>query len=289
MVKIMGFYALVFMNNLDSLKSTPPPTQRPGPLIGVTCQEELISDSPKDSPKNTLNLDYITALERAGGSPVILPTTHRAKTTLKHLDGLMLTGGADVDPFYFGEEPIPAQGKIEPGRDEMELSITQRALEMDLPILGICRGMQVLNIAAGGDIYQDIYSQPLEKEKILEIVGQLDPVSDPIKHLQKAPGKHPTHGVKVRESSQLYRMIGEKNIRVNSFHHQAVRTVAPGFVVSACSRDGVIEGMERVEGNLTFAVQWHPEQMEPVRELERKIFKGFVRACGGQRIDQHDQ
>lgn len=228
------------------------------PLIALSCRE--------DGDKNRINLAYSRAVENLGGVPVLLPSllsVDAKKAIVGKISGLILTGGVDVDPYYFGEEPIRHQGEIEPGRDKMEMFITKKALDKNLPVLGICRGMQVLNIAAGGDIYQDIYSQ----------------LETSIKHDQKAPGCYPTHSIDILEETKLHRITGKRNLRVNSFHHQAVNNIAPGFVASAYSADGIVEGIESEKYKFALAVQWHPELMCPGHVESEKVFGTFVESC----------
>ncbi|UMZ75005.1 gamma-glutamyl-gamma-aminobutyrate hydrolase family protein [Natranaerofaba carboxydovora] len=226
-------------------------------LVGLTCREE--------NDKNRISLNYTKVIEKLGLVPILIPSLSSMdakKGLLKHLSGLILTGGVDVDPVYFGEEPLLGQGEIEPLRDKLEIFLTRKALDKNLPLLGICRGMQVLNIAAGGDIYQDIYSQ----------------LDNTLKHEQIAPGRHPTHGIDIQEDTKLYQITGKKNIRVNSFHHQAIRNIAPGFVESAKSPDGIVEGMESTMHSFALAVQWHPELLWEVQVESNNVFNAFVEA-----------
>lgn len=211
------------------------------PVIGITCAWE------EERQRFFLSAAYVRAVEAAGGLPVPIPYTGAAGVApwLEILDGLVLSGGGDVDPFYFGEEPLPGCGEVDPRRDSFELELVREALRLHLPLLGICRGLQVINVAAGGDIYQDIYRQ----------------VPGCLKHRQDAPRWAATHGVEVREGTRLAYILGTGSLRVNSFHHQAVRRVAPGLVIAACAPDGLVEALESAGAGFVLGVQWHPEAM----------------------------
>ena len=231
------------------------------PVIALTCNHD---------PGNgliSLSRNYTRAVDAAGGLPVMLDVTgdeQKLKDILLLADALVLTGGGDVDPFFIGEEPLPGCGDIDPERDRFEISLTRLLLSAGLPVLGICRGMQVLNIAAGGDIHQDISSQQ----------------EDSIKHAQQAPRWHPTHHIKVAEGTVLAQITGGGNIRVNSFHHQAVRNIAPGFMVSAISADGVVEAIENPGLPFALGVQFHPETMWERDRLFLLLFDALVKAVG---------
>ncbi|GBF32239.1 para-aminobenzoate synthase [Desulfocucumis palustris] len=231
-----------------------------GPVIGLTCSHDMQND------RIWLARNYTRAVEAAGGIPLLLDYSGNAgvfKKLVNYLDGVILTGGVDVDPVFFDQEPSPACGEIDPERDCFEMELTRLFLSAGLPVLGICRGMQVLNIAAGGDIYQDIYSGSQRG----------------IQHRQQAPRWHPTHDIEVVKGTLLERITGGGKIRVNSFHHQAVRKIAPGFIVSARSSDGVVEGIERPDLPFVVGIQCHPETMWPRDKLFLSIFQALVRAA----------
>ncbi|MFZ5626618.1 MAG: gamma-glutamyl-gamma-aminobutyrate hydrolase family protein [Bacillota bacterium] len=229
------------------------------PIIGITCN--LVNNGTVHS----LNVDYARAVEAAGGMPVILPAacTECAGQILHMLDGLILSGGGDLDPAFFDEEPVPGLGEITPERDLFELELTKQALKADLAILAICRGMQVLNVAMGGTLYQDINSQ-------------LDRV---LKHRQEAPRWYASHKVSIKNGSLLSRILQSREVRVNSMHHQAVNKVGYGLKVTAQAADGVIEGVESENHKFVLGVQWHPEAMWAKDPLQLKLFTALVEAA----------
>lgn len=210
---------------------------------------------------------YYQSIEQAGGIPVIIPPTdNRVLLTalLDRIDGLLLSGGADVNPLYCHEEPQKALGSINPQRDACELLLTRLAYDRNIPILGICRGIQVLAIALGGHIRQDIYSTD----------GETLPAT--IKHSQSAPRHISTHTVTIESDSILGHLLGEK-LFVNSFHHQAVDQPGPRFNVTARATDGIIEAIESNEMKDIIGVQWHPECYAPAGDKTMApIFRYFV-------------
>ncbi|MGE5594013.1 MAG: gamma-glutamyl-gamma-aminobutyrate hydrolase family protein [Betaproteobacteria bacterium] len=238
------------------------------PLVGVTCSGYSPNES-GETRKHTLPHDYVYALTKAGSEVVILPAGdgESALRLAESLGGVVLSGGADLDPRHFGEEPHPSLGHIDPERDEFELALVKAAVQAGTPILAICRGIQVLNVAMGGTLYQDIPSQ----------------VNGAIKHRQDAPRYYASHQVIVERHSKLAGMVGAGEVLVNSFHHQAVRQVAPGFVVSARSSDGVIEGIESVHDLFVVGVQWHPECMTDRYPAMFEIFAAFVAEAAARR------
>lgn len=230
------------------------------PIIGVT-------PSMREEQTLAVHRANTDVLIQAGGTPVILPYTNRSDVLSRladGMDGLLLTGGGDIDPTLFGEEPLPGLREIIPERDHMEIALSRRLLEEDKPILALCRGCQILNIAAGGDMYQDLSRQ----------------CSDILQHEQRSPRSHPSHTVTVEKGSLLYRLTEKRQYKVNSFHHQAVRRLAPGFEATAVTRDGVIEAFESRHHTFVLGVQWHPEHMAETDAVTRGLFEAFVQACG---------
>ncbi|WP_042146901.1 gamma-glutamyl-gamma-aminobutyrate hydrolase family protein [Paucisalibacillus sp. EB02] len=234
------------------------------PLIGVVTSTDLEQDVYYTSKDN------VNAINRAGGVPFLLSYSQNKDDILeiaRKLDGLYATGGYDIDPTIFGEEPHPKLGIIIPERDLFEIELMKRVLELDKPIMGVCRGSQTLNIALGGDMYQDIYAQ---------IPGEL------LQHQQKAPKMHGSHYVDVLEGSLLKELTGKTRMKVNSRHHQANRNVINPLQVSALASDGVIEAIESTKHRFVLAVQWHPESMlVSDDEASEAIFNGFIEACKG--------
>jgi putative glutamine amidotransferase len=208
----------------------------------------------------TLNTAYVRALESAGLVPLAVPTMltpARAAAALTGggVRGLVLTGGEDVAPDRYGASPHPRLGAVDPGRDAVEVALIDAARQRQLPILAICRGIQILNVALGGTLYQDLDSER----------------PGPVPHSDETA----RHAVRVEAGSLLERTLGARAATVNSRHHQAIRDLAPGLKAVAWAEDGVIEGAESQDSQAPWivAVQWHPEDL-----AERALFDGFARA-----------
>ncbi|MGA9173295.1 MAG: gamma-glutamyl-gamma-aminobutyrate hydrolase family protein, partial [Thermoactinomyces sp.] len=197
------------------------------PVIGITMSLE-------QNQKQFLSREYSDAIIAAGGVPFLLPYTVDDELIMEmseRFDGLLLSGGGDIDPTLFDEEPHPGLGEIVPDRDEMEIALIEQFNAKNKPILGICRGCQILNIAMGGDMYQDL---PGQKQAVLQ-------------HAQRAPRSHASHTIQIAEDSLIYSIFEKSLIKVNSFHHQAVRKVVPPLKVTAVASDGVIEAFESIQ------------------------------------------
>jgi len=211
------------------------------PVIGI-------SSTWGEGTSTSAPLTYVESVIRAGGVPLVLPITLDPAIMaqmLDRIDGLIMTGGEDIDPLkWFGEEPVPGMGEIVPARDSFDIALIRMAVGRGLPLLGICRGHQLLNVAFGGTLYQDIPSQ---------VKGSS------VKHSQKAPRYYGTHTINIEKGSLLNKQIGLEKVAVNSYHHQAVKDVAPGFKVTARSVDGIVEAMEKIGSTKVFSVQFHPE------------------------------
>ncbi|MCH5583924.1 gamma-glutamyl-gamma-aminobutyrate hydrolase family protein [Shimazuella sp. AN120528] len=229
------------------------------PIIGITLDQ--------DDQKFFINHDYVQAVIQAGGIPLLIPFLRdpiMIQKMVEQCSGLLLTGGKDVDPFYYGEEPSPNLGEIIPERDEIELKVFELFLQQNKPILAICRGCQLMNIALGGDLYQDIASQ----------------ISSALNHDQHAPRGYPTHTIDIKKESLLFDIIGEKKIRVNSYHHQSVKNVCPPLTISAVASDGVVEAVESISHPFLLGVQWHPEGMSVLQDKHAmQLFSSFINAC----------
>src|SRR5215208_2436317 len=213
--------------------------------------------------------DYRQAILHARGEPRILDSSIGVERALEGIDGLMLTGGDDVAPARYGETPHPQVVEAEPGRDEFEIALIAAARERQLPIFAICRGIQVLNVACGGTLVQDIPSQ----------------VTGALAHSLPCPPNQPytlAHDVWVDKESLLSKLMRERiaddTLAVNSRHHQAVKEVAPGFRVSATAPDGVIEAIEDPAARFSLGVQWHPENFFRTGEF-RGLYEGFLEAA----------
>lgn len=229
------------------------------PVIGITAGYE------ENTSRHFLTDYYIKAIENLGGNPLILPTVNSELVEYYYAlaDGFIFSGGGDVDPVFFGEAPVKGLGRITPERDEFELSLARIALKGKKPVLGICRGIQILNIAAGGDVYQDIS----------EIT--------PLEHNQKAPLWYPFHYIEVSPESILHSLLGQTKAKVNSFHHQVVRRVGEGLKKVAWTSDGLIEAIESKDPSRTIiGVQWHPECSWDKDDFSQKIFRYLInKAC----------
>jgi len=218
--------------------------------------------------QNRRTTDYVESIRRAGGEPVeVVAGTETPEQILARVDGLMLTGGGDVDPQLYGEEPNATFQPAENGRDAFEIALSRAAVASGIPFLAICRGMQVLNVAMGGTLVQDIPSQ---------ITGALD-------HSVPEPRFAIAHEVWVSKGSKLSTLLADhmedgETCHVNSRHHQSVKEAATGFEVTATSPDGVIEAMERTDGTFCVAVQWHPENFWRTGEF-RELFQGLIGAA----------
>jgi putative glutamine amidotransferase len=216
--------------------------------------------------------DYLESVRRAGGEPVeVIVGDEAPAQILARVDGLMLTGGGDVDPKLYGEAPHATFEAAETGRDQFEIALARAAVASGIPLLAICRGMQVLNVAMGGTLIQDIPSQ---------VTGALE-------HSVPQPRAHVAHEVWVSKGSKLSELLADhmedgETCHVNSRHHQSVKQAAKGFEVTATSPDGVIEAMEMPGAAYCIAVQWHPENFWRTGEF-RELFEGLVQAASARK------
>ncbi|NLJ58909.1 MAG: gamma-glutamyl-gamma-aminobutyrate hydrolase family protein [Tissierellia bacterium] len=232
-------------------------------IIGVTVHKD-VTDGVGYLKINQCNLK---ALIEAGSIPLMLPVTADDELIdeyLKVVDGIYFSGGGDVNPLIYGEDPIKEIKDIDYERDEFEIKLFKKAAALNIPMLGICRGEQVMNVAAGGSLYQDIYAQ------IPGVNG----------HSPKfTSGGYPHHKVKIMENSILHSVFKANEININSYHHQAVKNIAKGFKVTALSEDGVIEAIESEELTFAVGIQWHPEVMYERFPEFLRIFEVFVKAA----------
>ena len=238
------------------------------PLIGITADLRIDRDSSSER-EGTLILPrrYCRAVEQAGGIPVVLdPTTSVSirRQRLDHLDGIILSGGNfDIDPSYYGEKALNQLGVMKPERTAFELELTNRALDKNMPILGICGGEQAINVCLGGSLYQDIRTQVTGAEE----------------HEQSGRKEAGGHMVTITAGTRLHGIVGNDRLEVNTTHHQAVKTPGKGLVVNAVASDGLIEGIESTQHDFVLGVQWHPEVLSPNREAHHRIFTAFIVAC----------
>jgi putative glutamine amidotransferase len=216
---------------------------------------------------------YSQAVALAGGAPVLIPLElgkSAWRSLYERLDGLLLPGGVDMDPAHYGEARHPDLGEVDDALDAAELVLTRWALEEDLPLLGICRGIQTLNVAAGGSLYQDLPAQ---------FPGALQHRFSPPEY----PRDHRGHTVHIQAGSRLAQVLETLDLPVNSRHHQAVKEAAPGFVVAARAPDGVIEGLEKPGARFCVGVQWHPESLAAGDPQMLALFEAFVQAAFASR------
>lgn len=234
------------------------------PVIGITAKWEYTGGDPSRVEGNHLLPEtYVRSVRTAGGTPILLPATFDAEVRSAYLrlcDGILLSGGGDVNPAFFGEEPSRHLGNVDPLRDAFEISLCQEALEQDVPLLAICRGVQVLNVAAGGTLIQDIPST----------------VPNAIQHAQKAPVWHASHAIEVMPDTLLFRIWKVNRLYVNSFHHQAIGEVASEFSVSARTADGIVEAIESRRHRFVLGVQFHPEGAGDHNPHMKALFVGLI-------------
>ena len=240
--------------------------RKPVPACTVAVTASIRLDG--DTSRLRLTAAYVTALESAGLIPLIVPPLSSASAAAAIMDsvsGLVLTGGEDVDPARYGEKRHEKVRYVNAARDATEAALIEAAKSRGKPVLAICRGIQILNVALGGTLVQDIPSQ----------------VGTPIAHDEDSPRDTRSHEISVEPGSLIAKAVGTEHLTVNSFHHQSVKRVAAGMRVTARSPDGVIEGLEATDDWWVLAVQWHPEEMTDSPEpWDRGLFKAFAQKLG---------
>jgi len=244
------------------------------PNIGVMAALREVTESIAQNPLGRFvrtDLEYVRGVSEAGGVPLVIPPSislRAAMALLDGLDGLLLSGGPDLDPGYYSEEPIPELGTTIPKWDALEMALLRLALKQGMPIFGICRGMQILNVALGGSLYQDVPSQ----------LG-----ADVLNHWQVTPKRQTTHEVEILDDSYLAKITDRQPVEVNSYHHQGIKGLGDGLTVAARSSDGVIEALEShdVSDRWLVGVQWHPEGMRDIGSGHRNLFEAHV--CAAER------
>lgn len=235
------------------------------PMIGVSGSVDL------QETRHFLLTCYTNALLAAGAVPLLLPPALEGEALercLMRLDGLLLAGGNDLDPETYGCEPVEALGEVNPVRDRFELTAIRWALEKKMPVFGICRGIQAMNVALGGTLWQDLPSQYKAQ------AGE-----EPVAHSQKRLALYPSHCVRIEPGTLLSGLVGTESLRVNSMHHQAVRTPGCGLRVTAWAPDGVPEALEYPGHPFFLAVQWHPERYFDRAKDAMALFQAFAQSA----------
>ncbi len=226
------------------------------PVIGLTCYT--------DRDKYYLYHEYCEAIVDAGGIPFIIPyidDTDKLKAVINIIDGVLFAGGGDIHPSYYGGKVTCNLKRVNKERDEFEFKLLELVLKSGKPILGICRGCQLFNVFFGGTLYEHIDG-----------------------HYKKAPYKKPTHKIIIKENTLLFKLVGKKEIKVNSFHHQAIKKLGNGLIASSQGEDGIIESIEKPDYPFLLGVQFHPEYIYRIEDIY-KIFKGFLDATNEKKGD----
>ncbi|MGI6452179.1 MAG: gamma-glutamyl-gamma-aminobutyrate hydrolase family protein [Syntrophomonadaceae bacterium] len=224
------------------------------PIIGIT------GNYSEAEANFWLRQFYVESVTRVGGTPIILPPVLDSNLIDKYIhfcQAFIFSGGGDIDPFYWGALPEWCMGEVNPLRDHFELTLARKLLSRDKPVLAICRGCQIINVAAGGSLWQDIQTD--------------------LCHDQKAPRNYPFHDIFVREGTLLNKILKKSAIRVNSFHHQAVDKLGSELVISAWAPDGIIEAVEKKGHPFYLGVQWHPECMDD--DNSSNLFRALIEAA----------
>jgi putative glutamine amidotransferase len=244
------------------------------PLIGISGSVRLFEGAERAG----VNAAYVHSIAKAGGIPILLTSpigADSAARSLEMIDGLVLTGGHDLDPRWYDAQPSPALGPVDPLRDAFELALFHAARARGIPILGICRGLQLVNVAMGGTLYQDLPSeQPGD-----------------VPHDAPVPRDARTHSISLTEGSRLQHALGAHELVTNSFHHQAIQDLAPGLVVTARADDGIIEGVEGSnDEEWLLAVQWHPEEFHHDADSpDQRLFRALIRAVTNHGVREYSE
>lgn len=239
------------------------------PIIGVPAINDLDAAG-VHAPRFSNNQSYLRAVEAAGAAPILIPHLEDPEALRRiydMLDGILLTGGVDIHPKFYGQEPHPSLDPSDVGLDRTETGMLPWALEDDLPVLGICRGEQVLNVIMGGTLIQDIYSQ-------------YETSIDHRESFKRKIRDFLAHDIVIEDGSRLRSIVGEDRVGVNTSHHQSIDKVAPGLVATAWAPDGIVEAIESRDHHFLVAVQCHPEELWRKHAWARQLFSEFVTAAG---------
>jgi len=235
------------------------------PLIGIPCQADYREGSGR--PIYCNNRTYVHAIENAGGVPVLIPMLNDVsllESLLVRLDGFLFSGGVDIDSGQYHEDAHPHLGEVDHRLDDLELFLVRWALRENMPVLGICRGMQLLNVALGGSLYQDLESQ--NPEAIVHCRREL-------------PRNTLIHSIHITEGSQMEKVLGTNEMWINSLHHQSVKDLGQGVSISGRAEDGVAELLEVAGYSFVIGIQGHPEELYTSEPICAKLFSAFVAAC----------
>ncbi len=244
----------------------------PRPVIGVAMQT-LPAKPGGDLPTCwIMGRRYVQALCSVGAIPWLIPLLPQDPETMNdlfdRLDGVFLTGGVDVDPSCYGETRHPKCGATDPDRDAIEILLLQHAMKTGKPLLAVCRGIQILNVACGGTLYQDVAAQVPAAMK-----------HDYFPTLEQPSRNYLAHEIAVKSGTRLGSILGESIALVNSMHHQAIKDLAPNLLPNAYAPDGIIEGVESKTSQFLLAVQWHPEELAETQPGMKRLFTSFIDAC----------
>ncbi len=235
------------------------------PLIGIPCHAGLRADTARPIYGN--NRSYVHAIEHAGGVPVLIPLLgdlSGLNSLLPRLDGLLLSGGIDIQPQLYGEQPHPQLGEVDAHLDALELALARWALREHIPTLGICRGHQLINVALGGSLYQDVESQ----------------CADALRHPNwDRPRNTKVHSVEIEADSRLAEILGTCSIEANSLHHQSVKKAGRGISITGYAPDGIVEALEVSDHPFMLGVQCHPEELYQDDSTWNRLFVAFIDAC----------
>lgn len=235
-------------------------------IIGIPANMKTNASTFQITTSSDLNTTYSNAIYANGGIALILPYVDNTEFLLPLLatcDGFLFPGGGDLDPIYYGEEPHQLLGSVNMLLDKFQTDILKYAIDNHKPILGICRGMQLLSVLEGGSLYQDL--SQFDKEHLT--------------HLQQPASYVATHHVEIKKDSLLYKIFNKDTIRINSFHHQSVKDIPHNYIASAYAKDGIIEAIEYTKDDFRLGLQWHPEAMVSHHPHMNQIFQAFLNAC----------